>query len=211
MVVGSDHKLKGIEVGQMVQVSQVSTLKSAFITRSTVASQISLILTGTVFLAVMAQISFPIPGSPVPFTGQTLGVLLLGTAYGAGLGASTIAFYLLMGMAGAPIFSSGTSGIERIVGPTGGYLVGMFISSLVLGALAGRKWDQRIKTVIPTMIIGNSVIFAIGLLWLHQYTGQSWLWTFEKGFTPFIFGEIIKIAIASTALPAVWKYVAKRS
>ena len=211
MVVGSDHKLKGIEVGQMVQVSQVSTLKSVFITRSTVASQISLILTGTVFLAVMAQIAFPIPGSPVPFTGQTLGVLLLGTAYGAGLGFSTIAFYLLMGMAGAPIFSSGTSGIERIVGPTGGYLVGMLISSVVLGALAGRKWDQRIKTVIPTMIIGNLVIFAIGLLWLNLYTGQSWLWTFEKGFTPFVFGEIIKIAIASTALPAVWKYVAKRS
>lgn len=211
MVVGSDHKLKGIEVGQMVQVSQVSTLKSAFITRSTVASQISLILTGTVFLAVMAQIAFPIPGSPVPFTGQTLGVLLLGTAYGAGLGFSTIAFYLLIGMAGAPIFSSGTSGIERIVGPTGGYLVGMLISSLVIGALAGRKWDQKIKTVIPTMIIGNLVIFAIGLLWLNQYTGQSWLWTFEKGFTPFVFGEIIKIAIASTALPAVWKYVAKRS
>ena len=195
----------------MVQVSQVSTLKSAFITRSTVASQISLILTGTVFLAVMAQIAFPIPGSPVPFTGQTLGVLLLATAYGAGLGASTVAFYLLKGMAGAPIFSSGTSGIERIVGPTGGYLVGMFISSLVLGALSGRKWDQKIKTVIPTMIIGNLIIFAIGLLWLNQYTGQSWLWTFEKGFTPFIFGEIIKIAIASTALPAVWKYVAKRS
>ena len=195
----------------MVQVSQVSTLKSAFITRSTVASQISMILTGTVFLAVMAQIAFPIPGSPVPFTGQTLGVLLLGTAYGAGLGFSTVAFYLLMGMAGAPIFSSGTSGIERIVGPTGGYLVGMLISSLVLGALAGRKWDQKIKTVIPTMIIGNLVIFAIGLLWLNQYTGQSWLWTFEKGFTQFVFGEIIKIAIASTALPAVWKYVAKRS
>ena len=211
MVVGSDHKLKGIEVGQMVQVSQVSTLKSAFITRATVASQISLILTGTVFLAVMAQISIPIPGSPVPLTGQTLGVLLLGTAYGAGLGFSTIAFYLLMGMAGAPIFSSGTSGIERIVGPTGGYLVGMLISSLVLGALAGRKWDQKIKTVIPTMIIGNSIIFAIWLLWLHQYTVQTWLWTFEKGFTPFIFGEILKIAIASTALPAVWKYVSKRS
>jgi biotin transport system substrate-specific component len=211
VVVGSDHKLKGIEDGQMVQISQVSTLRSAVIARTTVASQITLILTGTVFLAVMAQIAFPIPGSPVPFTGQTLGVLLLGTAYGAGLGFSTIAFYLLMGMAGAPIFSSGTSGLERIVGPTGGYLVGMLISSLVLGALAGRKWDQRIKTVIPTMIIGNSVIFAIGLIWLHQYTGQSWLWTFDKGFTPFVFGEILKIAIASTALPAVWKFVSKRS
>jgi biotin transport system substrate-specific component len=211
VVVGSDHKLKGIEDGQMVQISQVSTLRSAVIARTTVASQITLILTGTVFLAVMAQIAFPIPGSPVPFTGQTLGVLLLGTAYGARLGFSTIAFYLLMGMAGAPIFSSGTSGLERIVGPTGGYLVGMLISSLVLGALAGRKWDQKIKTVIPTMIIGNSVIFAIGLLWLHQYTGQSWLWTFDKGFTPFVFGEILKIAIASTALPAVWKFVSKRS
>ena len=195
----------------MVQVSQVSTLRSAFVTRSTVASQISLILTGTVFLAAMAQIAFPIPGSPVPFSGQTLGVLLLGTAYGAGLGFSTIAFYLLMGMAGAPIFSSGTSGIERIVGPTGGYLVGMLISSLVLGALAGRRWDQKIKTVIPTMIIGNSIIFAVGLLWLNHYTGQSWSWTFEKGFTPFVLGEILKIAIASTALPAVWKFASKRS
>ena len=195
----------------MVQISPVSTLKSAVITRTTAASQISLILTGTVFLAMMAQISFPIPGSPVPFTGQTLGVLLLGTAYGAGLGFSTIAFYLLMGMAGAPIFSSGSSGIERVVGATGGYLVGMLISSLVLGALAGRRWDQKIKTVIPTMLIGNSIIFAVGLIWLHQYTGESWRWTFEKGLTPFLLGEILKIAIASTALPAVWKFVSKRS
>jgi biotin transport system substrate-specific component len=195
----------------MVQISPVSTLKSAVITRTTAASQISLILTGTVFLALMAQISFPIPGSPVPFTGQTLGVLLLGTAYGAGLGFSTIAFYLLMGMAGAPIFSSGSSGIERVVGATGGYLVGMLISSLVLGALAGRRWDQKIKTVIPTMLIGNSIIFAVGLIWLHQYTGESWRWTFEKGLTPFLLGEILKIAIASTALPAVWKFVSKRS
>jgi biotin transport system substrate-specific component len=76
----------------MVQISQVSTLKSAVISRTTAITQISLILGGTIFLAVMAQISFPIPGSPVPFTGQTLGVLLLGTAYGASLGFSTVAF-----------------------------------------------------------------------------------------------------------------------
>jgi biotin transport system substrate-specific component len=195
----------------MVQLSQVSTLKSAVITRTTAASQISLILTGTVFLSAMAQVSFPIPGSPVPFTGQTLGVLLLGTAYGAGLGFSTMAFYLLMGIAGAPIFASGSSGLEKVIGATGGYLLGMLVASLVVGALAGRKWDQRIKTVIPTMIIGNSIIFAFGLFWLHQYSGETWLWTFEKGFTPFVFGEILKIAIASTALPAVWKFVSKRS
>ena len=194
----------------MVQISQVSTLRSAVIPRTTAVTQISLILSGTVFLAAMAQISFPIPGSPVPFTGQTLGVLLLGTAYGATLGFSTMAFYLLMGIIGAPIFASGSHGVEKIGGATGGYLVGMLISTLVLGALAGRKWDQRIKTVIPTMIIGNTIIFTAGLFWLQQYTGQSWSWTFEKGLTPFIFGEVIKIAIASTALPVLWRFVSKR-
>ena len=194
----------------MVQISQVNTLKSAFISRTTAVTQVYLILGGTIFLAAMAQISFPIPGSPVPFTGQTLGVLLLGTAYGASLGFSTVAFYLLMGIAGAPIFASGSHGFEKIAGATGGYLVGMLIASLVLGALAGRKWDQKIKTVIPTMIIGNVIIFTAGLIWLHQYTGQSWSWTVDKGLTPFILAEFIKIAIASTALPAVWRLVAKR-
>ena len=86
----------------------------------------------------------------------------------------------------------------------------MLISTLVLGALAGRKWDQKIKTVIPTMIIGNTIVFTFGLIWLHQYTGESWAWTFEKGFTPFIFGELLKIAVASTALPFVWRFVSKR-
>ena len=194
----------------MTEISQVSNLRTALIRRSSAVTQISLILTGTVFLALMAQISFPIPGSPVPFTGQTLGVLLLGTAYGASLGFSTMAFYLLMGILGAPIFASGSHGLEKIVGATGGYLVGMLISTLVLGALAGRKWDQKIKTVIPTMIIGNSIVFTFGLIWLHQYTSQSWAWTFEKGLTPFIFGELLKIAIASTTLPVVWRFVSKR-
>jgi len=194
----------------MVEISQVNTLKSAFISRTTAVTQISLVLGGTIFLAAIAQISFPIPGSPFPFTGHTLGVLLLGTAYGASLGFSTVAFYLLMGIAGAPIFASGSHGFEKIAGATGGYLVGMLISSLVLGALAGRKWDQKIKTVIPTMIIGNVIIFTFGLFWLHQYSGQSWSWTIEKGLTPFILAEFIKIAIASTALPAVWRLVAKR-
>jgi biotin transport system substrate-specific component len=194
----------------MVQIAQVSTLKSAFISRSTAVTQISLILSGTVFLAIMAQISFPIPGSPIPFTGQTLGVLLLGTAYGASLGFSTMAFYLLMGALGAPIFASNSHGLERITGATGGYLIGMLLSTLVIGALAGRKWDQKLKTVIPTMVIGNAIIFSFGLIWLHEYTGENWQWVFEKGFTPFIFGEVFKIAIASTALPAVWRLVSKR-
>ena len=195
----------------MTQLSEVSTLKSAFVARNTAVTQLTLVLAGTIFLSVMAQIAFPIPGSPVPVTGQTLGVLLLGTAYGAGLGFSTMAFYLLIGILGAPDFASGSHGLERVIGATGGYLVGMLFASLVLGALAGRKWDQKIRTVIPTMIIDSTIVFTFGLIWLQQFSGQSWSWTLEKGLLPFLPGEILKIAIASTALPTLWRFISKRS
>lgn len=196
----------------MTQLSEVSTLKSAFIARSTAVTQLSLVLGGTIFLSVMAQIAFPIPGSPVPVTGQTLGVLLLGTAYGAGLGFSTMAFYLLIGILGVPVFAPGESqGLERVIGATGGYLVGMLFASLIIGALAGRKWDQKIRTVIPTMLIGSTIVFTFGLIWLQQFSGQSWSWVLEKGLLPFLPGEILKIAIASTALPALWRFISKRN
>jgi len=189
--------------------SQISTLRTAVIVEDSVVSKFGFVIGGVFFLALMAQISFPIPGSPVPVTGQTLGALLLGTAYGSALGFSTLFFYILAGIAGAPIFVSHTSGFEHLTGATGGYLVGMLIASAVTGFLAGRKWDQKIATVIPTMLIGTIIIFAFGLFWLHQSTGQTWSWTISKGLSPFIIGEIIKIAIASTALPTLWKFVRK--
>jgi biotin transport system substrate-specific component len=85
----------------------------------------------------------------------------------------------------------------------------MLIASWVLGALAGRKWDQRFLSAITTMFIGNVIIFAFGLIWLHEYTGKDWAWTFSAGLTPFIFGEILKIVIAGTSLPALWKVVGR--
>jgi len=190
--------------------SQVATLKAVVLPARSAVSNLGLVLGGTLFLAAMAQISLPVPGSPVPITGQTLGALLLGTAYGASLGFSTFAFYIIAGVAGAPIFAGQSAGIERLTGATGGYLVGMLLASWITGALAGRKWDQKIATVIPTMLIGTTIIFTFGLIWLHQSTGQSWTWTFEKGLQPFVIGEVIKIAIASTALPTVWRFVSKR-
>ena len=190
--------------------SQVATLRSVALPARTAVSSVGLVLGGTLFLGAMAQISLPVPGSPVPITGQTLGALLLGTAYGASLGFSTFAFYIAAGIAGAPLFAGHSAGIERLTGATGGYLVGMLVASWVTGALAGRKWDQKISTVVPTMLIGTTIIFTFGLLWLQHSTGQSWSWTFEKGLQPFVVGEVIKIAIASTALPTVWRFVSKR-
>jgi len=193
-----------------MSISSSATLRGALITRSTAATQVALVIGGTAFLALMAQIAIPVPGSPVPVTGQTLGALLLGSAYGASLGFTTFASYLIVGFLGAPVFASGAHGLSRITGATGGYLVGMLLASLLTGYLAGRKWDQKILTVIPTMILGDLVIFGAGLYWLHHSIHATWATTFKLGLTPFILGEVIKIAIASTAMPTLWRFVPKR-
>jgi biotin transport system substrate-specific component len=192
-----------------MSISSTATLRGALITRSTATTKIALIAGGAAFLALMAQIAVPVPGSPVPVTGQTLGALLLGSAYGASLGFTTFATYLLVGFLGAPVFASGAHGLSRITGATGGYLAGMLLASLLTGYLAGRKWDQRISTVIPTMLLGDVVIFSAGLFWLHHSIHATWATTFKLGFTPFILGEVIKIAIASTTMPTLWRFVPK--
>ena len=185
------------------------SLTNAVLPRTSAITKGLLVTGGALFLSALAQVSIPVPGSPVPVTGQTLGVLLLATAYGASMGVATFALYLLIGFAGAPVFAGHGHGIERLAGPTGGYLVGMFLASWVLGALAGRKWDQKLFSAITTMLIGDVIIFSLGLIWLQQYTGKDWAWTFNAGLTPFIFGEVLKIAIAGTSLPTLWKLVGR--
>ena len=193
-----------------MSITSSATLSGALISRSNAVTKVALVVGGVAFLALMAQISVPVPGSPVPVTGQTLGALLIGSAYGASLGFTTFATYLIVGFVGAPVFAAGTHGFARITGATGGYLVGMLLASLITGYLAGRKWDQNIKTVVPTMILGDIVIFALGIFWLHHSIHATWAVTFKLGFTPFILGEVIKIAIASTTMPTLWRFVPKR-
>ena len=191
-----------------MSISTIS-LRSAIFPRSSALNNVLFVTIGTLFIGGLAQIALPIPGSPVPVTGQTLGVLLIGTSYGALLGYSTLLTYLLVGLAGAPVFANGGHGLSRLTGPTGGYLVGMLVASLVVGMLAGRRWDQRLRTALPTILFGDAIIFFFGLLWLHEFTGKSWSWTLAAGFTPFVIGEVLKIAIAGTSLPIVWRFVHK--
>jgi biotin transport system substrate-specific component len=188
-----------------------TSLRSSLIPRSTALSNAVLVVSGVIGLAALAQIAIPVPGSPVPVTGQTLGVLILGTAYGSTLGFTTFALYILAGIAGAPVFADGGQGLDRIVGATGGYLIGMLVATFVLGQLARFRLDQKFLTALPSMLIGTVTTFSFGLIWLHQYTGQSWSWTFEKGLTPFIVGEVLKIAIAGTSLPAIWRVVNRKN
>jgi biotin transport system substrate-specific component len=188
-----------------------TSLRSSLIPRSTALSNAVLVVSGVLGLAALAQIAIPVPGSPVPVTGQTLGVLILGTTYGSTLGVTTFAMYILAGIAGAPVFANSGHGLDRIIGATGGYLIGMLVATFVLGQLARFRLDQKFLTALPSMLIGTLTTFSFGLVWLHQYTGQSWSWTLNAGLTPFIVGEVLKIAIAGTSLPAIWRVVNRKN
>ena len=188
-----------------------TSLRSSLIPRTTVLSNAVLVVSGVLGLAALAQIAIPVPGSPVPVTGQTLGVLILGTTYGSTLGVTTFALYILAGIAGAPVFANSGHGLDRIVGATGGYLLGMLVATFVLGQLARFRLDQKFSTALPSMLIGTVITFSFGLIWLYQYTGQSWSWTVNAGLTPFIVGEVLKIAIAGTSLPAIWRIVNRKN
>jgi biotin transport system substrate-specific component len=189
------------------------SLRATVFPRSTALTQALFVMGGVGFLTLMAKVAIPVPGSPVPVTGQTLAVLLIGTTYGARLGVTTFATYLLAGIAGAPVFApsatSANHGIDRLLGATGGYLVGMFVASLVLGYLADRKADQKFKTSFPALLFGDAIIFFFGLTWLHFSLELSWSATFAAGLTPFIFGELLKIAITATSLPLIWRKISR--
>jgi biotin transport system substrate-specific component len=191
--------------------STTATLRTAVVTRSTALTEALFVVGGVAFIAAMAQVSIPVPGSPVPVTGQTLAALLVGTTYGARLGFTTFATYLVAGIAGAPIFApsatSANHGLDRVMGATGGYLIGMLVASLVLGYLADRKADQKFVTSFPALLFGEVVIFGFGLVWLHNSLDLSWAKTFSLGFTPFIIGEVLKIAIVGTSLPLIWRKI----
>lgn len=189
------------------------SLRATVFPRSTALTEALFVVGGIGFISLLAQIAIPVPGSPVPVTGQTLAVLLIGTTYGARLGFITFATYLLAGIAGAPIFApsatSANHGLDRLLGATGGYLVGMLVASLLLGYLADRKADQKFRTSFPALLLGDLVIFTFGLAWLHASLDMTWAATLKAGLTPFILGEALKIAITATSLPLVWRKISR--
>jgi len=188
-----------------------TSLRATVLPRASALSNSALVVGGVIFLAALAQIAIPVPGSPVPVTGQTLGVLLLGATYGTSLGVTTFAMYLLAGIAGAPVFAGQSFGLAKVTGATGGYLIGMLLATYLLGLFARKRFDQKFLTALPSMLFATLITFACGVFWLHQFTGQSWSWTFKAGVTPFVIGEVLKIAIAGTSLPILWRFVNRKN
>jgi len=164
---------------------------------------IALILGGSLLIGLSAKVKVVLPFGPVPVTGQTFAVLMVGALLGSGRGSLAVIAYLIQGLAGAPIFAFG-GGPAILLGPTGGYLVGFIPAAFVTGLLAERGWDRRMATTVLAMILGNLAIYTCGLLWLMCLTGVKTT-VVTMGLLPFIPGDIIKIILAAIALPSGWK------
>lgn len=176
-----------------------------------VAADVLLILGGSLFTALMARITIPLPFTPVPITGQTLAVLLTGAALGSRRGALSMAAYVLEGALGLPVFAGGTAGLKRLTGPTGGYLIGFIAAAFVIGWLAERGWDRRPLSTALAMLIGNAVIYLFGLPWLALFLGgfSGPKGALMLGLLPFIPGDLLKLALAAFLLPSAWWLVRK--
>ncbi|MEU8628627.1 biotin transporter BioY [Streptomyces sp. NPDC048669] len=167
----------------------------------------ALVFGGAALTGIAAQIAVPVPGSPVPVTGQTFAALLVGTALGARRGFLALAVYALIGMAGMPWFSAGSSGAG---GASFGYVLGMLLAATVVGGLARRGGDRSVLRTAGTMVLGSAVIYAVGVPYLALSTGMSASAAIAAGLTPFLLGDALKAALAMGALPASWKLIGRR-
>jgi len=186
---------------------QTMTLRLAVFPRSGLLTDALLILGGAGFVGLMAQISVRIGFTPVPITGQTFAVLLVGAAYGSMLGAATLFAYLVLGVIGVPLYADHKHGWDVFSGATGGYIVGFIVAAAVTGALAERGWDKKFSSSIAAMLTGSVVIYACGSIWLHHFLHVSWNTTFVDGVYPFIPGDLVKLYLAAAALPGAWSLV----
>jgi biotin transport system substrate-specific component len=168
---------------------------------SSLVAKVALVLFGSLLLAVSAQ--FKIPLYPVPVTGQTLVVLLIGMAYGPRLGGLTVVAYLFEGALGLPVFAASGYGFSVLLGPTAGYLFGFIIAAIAVGYLAERGMGQSVVSTVGGMVVGNLIIYLFGGLWLANFIGFEKV--FAVGVLPFVYGDVLKIAVAAGLMPLIWR------
>ncbi len=159
------------------------------------ARETGLVLAGVLLLALGAHVRIPL--QPVPVTGQTFAVLLIAAALGWRRGLTAVTLYIALGTAGAPVFADVSTPV------TYGYLAGFALAAVVVGWLAERGWDRRLRTAVPAMLLGEVAIYACGLPWLAQYVG--WSNAIAFGLVPFVVGDVAKLLAAALVLPAAWR------
>ena len=193
------------------------TLSHAVLRQTTLAMDALLVLLGSAFVAACAQVAIQLPF--VPITGQTFGVLLVGTVLGSKRGALALLAYIGEGLIGLPVFQSANNawlpnrfGEPYIVGTTLGYLVGFVLAAYVVGWLTERfGMDREVWSAALLLLVGNIVLYVPGLLWLNFWlTGhgvQTPVW--EAGLLPFIWGDVVKLILAATVVPAAWRVIGR--
>ena len=192
----------------MTTAQATQTLAGVVLPRSKTTT-VALMVTFALLTAAAAQFSIPIPGTPVPITGQTFAVLLSGAALGSWAGAGSQAIYWAMGAAGLPFYAEASGGWASATGATAGYLVGFIVAAWVVGFLAERGQDRRVWSAIPAFLAGNAVIYLFGVTWL--LVGVDAISTMSEaiaaGFAPFVVGDVVKILAAGVLLPLAWRLV----
>ena len=183
---------------------------------STRVRHIALMVAGALFIALTAQAVIPL--DPVPITGQTLGVLLVGGALGSKRGGVSTLLYIVMGFF-LPVYAGHAQGIDHIIGSTnghlalgatGGYLVGFVLAAAIVGRLAELGWDRNFLGAVAAFVVGNLVIYAVGVPWLMLATGLGINAAIAGGLTPFLLGDGLKILVAAAVFPAAWWIVGRR-
>ncbi|GAA4191248.1 biotin transporter BioY [Gryllotalpicola kribbensis] len=185
-------------------------LADALVRRGALANAL-LVVGGAAFTALLAQVQIPL--WPVPITGQTLAVVLVGATLGTWRGAASMALYLVAGVAGAPIFTGWSHGLGAGVLPSFGFVIGFIPAAALVGWLSERRWDRRPLLSIAGFGLASLVPFVFGVPWLgaalaHFGLPHDVAAVLSAGVTPFILGGIIKWAIAAASLPLAWKALA---
>ena len=184
-----------------------ATLRVAVFPRAGWLTDTVLVLGGALFVAAAAQFTISIePFSPVPITGQTFAVLLVGASYGALLGSASLALYVLMGLF-LPFYADGGKGSDVLKGVTGGYLVGFIVAAAVVGLLAQMKWDRKFSSAVSAMLTGSVIIYVCGIAWLMHKADLNFTTGLKEGLAPFVPGDIIKLYLAGALLPGAWALI----
>jgi biotin transport system substrate-specific component len=165
---------------------------------------VALVAAGAGFIGLLSQWSIPLPGTPVPLTLGTFAVLLTGASLGGLRALLSVGTYLVAGGLGVNWFAGHKDGWG---GATFGYVIGFVIAATIVGWLAQRGGDRTVAKTVVTMVLGNLVIYAVGVSWLMNATGMDLQAGLTAGMTPFLIGDGIKIAAAAGLLPAAWSLV----
>ncbi|GAA5164471.1 biotin transporter BioY [Ornithinimicrobium tianjinense] len=190
-------------------VARPGVLADRLVPTSSVLTDAALVVGGAAIVGALAQVTIPM--WPVPITGQTLAVMLVGGALGMRRGALSLLVYMLVGLAGVPWFAEANGGTAMVMAPSFGYIVGFVPAAALAGWAAERAWDRNVAKAMLGFLAATALPFVVGVPFMGYVLGESDpALLMEWGVTPFIVPGIIKAGIAALLFPAVWKLVGRR-